>query len=43
MGVVLRSLGMWLSKDQLADVMKKADKDNSGDISYTELVAFLKA
>ena len=39
---VMRALGMWLSKAQVKKLMVEADSDNSGDISYEELVDYMK-
>ena len=39
---VMRVLGMWLSKAQVKKLMVEADKDSSGDISYGELVDYMK-
>ena len=39
---VMRALGMWLNKAQVKQLMVEADKDNSGDISYKELVQYMK-
>ena len=39
---VMRALGMWLSKAQVNELMGKADIDNSGDISYEELVDYMR-
>ena len=39
---VMRALGMWLSKTQVKKLMVEADKDNSGDISYGEVVDYMK-
>ena len=39
---VMRALGMWLSKAQVNELMEKADIDNSGDISYEELVDYMR-
>ena len=33
---------MWLSKAQVNELMGKADIDNSGDISYEELVDYMR-
>ena len=39
---VMRAMGMWLSKAQVKKLMVEADKDNSGDISYEELVEYMR-
>jgi calmodulin len=39
---VLRSVGVWLSKGQVAELMVEADLDQSGDISYQELVQYMR-
>ena len=39
---VMRALGMWLNKAQVKKLMIEADKDNSGDISYEELVGYMR-
>ena len=39
---VMRAVGMWLSKAQVKKLMIEADEDNSGDISYEELVSYMK-
>ena len=39
---VMRALGMWLSKAQVKELMKEADTDSSGDISYEELVDYMR-
>ena len=39
---VMRALGMWLNKEQVKKMMIDADKDNSGDISYEELVQYMR-
>merc|ERR1711915_393891 len=40
---VMRALGMWLSKGQVQKLMQEADRDDSGDISYEELVVYMRA
>ena len=39
---VMRSLGMWLNKVQVKQMMADSDKDKSGDISYEELVQYMR-
>ena len=39
---VMRALGMWLNKVQIKQMMADADKDMSGDISYEELVQYMR-
>ena len=40
---VMKALGMWPSKAQVKNLMQKADTDNNGNISYEELVDFMKS
>ena len=39
---VLRSVGVWMSEGQVAELMVAADLDHSGDISYQELVHYMR-
>jgi Ca2+-binding EF-hand superfamily protein len=39
---VLRSVGVWVGEGQVAEMMVAADLDQSGDISYQELVHYMR-